>query len=187
MSCVAGSAALRRKTDDVIGTEKHRERHRSVEALYRRYFSVIREKCRRMLSDRQEAEDVAQETFTRLWHRGPAGDSAEAALPWIYATSTRLAVDRLRRRRRARGMDMGPLDTRATTDAPDEVIATRQFLERLARTLSERELAVAILLRLDGFTQPDAARTLGTSERTIRRLVSRLDARIAAFSEEERR
>lgn len=169
------------------GAEEHRARQRSVEALYRRYFSVIREKCRRMLSDRQEAEDVAQETFTRLWLRGPAADSAEAALPWIYATSTRLAVDRIRRRRRARRVDLGQPDRRATTDAPDDAIAIRQVLTRLARTLSERELAVAILLRLDGFTQPDAARTLGTSERTIRRLVTRLDARIAAFSQEERR
>ena len=184
---MAGSAALCRETDDVNGAEEHRARQRSVEALYRRYFSVIREKCRRMLSDRQEAEDVAQETFTRLWLRGPSADSAEAALPWIYATSTRLAVDRIRRRRRARRVDLGQPDRRATTDAPDEAIAIRQLLARLARTLSERELAVAILLRLDGFTQPDAARTLGTSERTIRRLVTRLDARIAAFSQEERR
>jgi RNA polymerase sigma-70 factor (ECF subfamily) len=173
-------------TDDVIGREKHRERHRSVEALYRRYFSVIREKCRRMLSDPQEAEDVAQETFTRLWLRGPSGDSAEAALPWIYATSTRLVVDRLRRRRRARCADLGRSGAHVTLDAPDEVVATRQLLQALARKLSERELALAILLRLDGFTQPDAARTLGTSERTVRRLLTQIDARIAALTREER-
>jgi RNA polymerase sigma-70 factor, ECF subfamily len=184
-NCLAGSAALRRVTGDVNGTEEHRTRQRSVEALYRRYFSVIREKCRRMLSDRQEAEDVAQETFTRLWLRGPADQLPEAALPWIYATSTRLAVDRLRRRRRARRADLGQPDAHVAVDAPDQVIATRQVLERLARTLSEKELALAILLRLDGLTQPDAARALGTSERTIRRLVTRLDARIAALIQEE--
>jgi RNA polymerase sigma-70 factor, ECF subfamily len=171
---------------DVNGTEEHRARQRSVEELYRRYFPAIREKCRRMLSDREEAEDVAQETFTRLWLRGPSGDSTEAALPWIYSTSTRLAVDRLRRRRRARQADAHQPHARVTVDAPDELFDTRQLLERLARTLSEKELAVAILLRLDGFTQPNAARTLGTSERTIRRLVTRLDARISALTQEER-
>jgi RNA polymerase sigma-70 factor, ECF subfamily len=183
---VAGSPALRRITDAVIGTEKPCARRRSVEALYRRYFSAIREKCRRMLSDRQEAEDVAQETFTRLWLRGPSGDCSAVALPWLYATSTRLAVDHLRRRRRAVRADSSEPDAHLTNDAPDHVVATRQILERLARALSEKELAAAILLRLDGVTQPDAARTLGMSERTIRRLVTRLDARIAALAQEER-
>ena len=139
-----------------------------------------------MLSDRQEAEDVAQETFTRLWLRGPWGDSSETALHWIYATSTRLAVDRLRRRRRVLRADSNQPDTRVNVDRPDEAFATRQLLERLARTLSEKELAAAILLRLDGFTQPNAARTMGMSERTIRRLVTRVDARIAAITQEER-
>jgi RNA polymerase sigma-70 factor (ECF subfamily) len=173
-------------TGDVIGPEANPARERSVDALYRRYFSVIREKCRRMLSDPQEAEDVAQETFTRLWHRGPSSGSSDALLPWIYATSTRLAVDRLRRRRIARRLDAGLSDGQLTTEGPDTALATRELLERLARSLSEKELAVAILLRIDGLTQPDAARTLRMSERTIRRLVNRLDARIAALARRER-
>jgi RNA polymerase sigma-70 factor (ECF subfamily) len=173
-------------TGDVIGPEGYPARERSVDALYRRYFSVIREKCRRMLADPQEAEDVAQETFTRLWHRGPSADSSEALLPWIYAISTRLAVDRLRRRRIVRRLDSGRADAHLTMDGPDVALVTRELLERLARTLSEKELAVAILLRLDGLTQPEAARTLGTSERTIRRVVTRLDARIALLASGER-
>jgi len=44
----------------------------SIEHTYRRYFALIRGKCTRVLGDTSEAEDVAQETFTRLWwHRHP--------------------------------------------------------------------------------------------------------------------
>jgi DNA-directed RNA polymerase specialized sigma24 family protein len=60
------------------------------------------------------------------------------------------------------------------------------LLEQLARRLSSKELAVAILIRLDGLTQPEAARTLATSERTIRRVVTRLDAQLAALGHEDR-
>ena len=183
---MAGSAVVDRKTGDVIAPDGHRARERSVEALYRRYFGAIREKCRRMLFDPQEAEDVAQETFTRLWHRGPSTDSAETLLPWVYATSTRLAVDRLRRRRIAGRLDSEHASAAIPSYAPDEVLATRELLEQLARRLSARDLAVAILIRLDGLTQPEAARTMATSERTIRRVVTRLDAQLAALGHEDR-
>ncbi len=38
-----------------------------LDHLYAAWFPLIREKCRRVLADRGEAEDVAQETFIRLW------------------------------------------------------------------------------------------------------------------------
>jgi DNA-directed RNA polymerase specialized sigma24 family protein len=38
-----------------------------LELAYRRCFPVIREKCRRMLGDAGAADDVAQETFMKLW------------------------------------------------------------------------------------------------------------------------
>src|SRR5207302_10717908 len=51
-----------------------------VEAAYRRYFVLIREKCRRMLADFAEADDVAQETFVRLWRADLAGGNPRSVL-----------------------------------------------------------------------------------------------------------
>jgi RNA polymerase sigma-70 factor, ECF subfamily len=161
-----------------------------VADAYRQYFGLIRAKCRRMLSDAQEAEDVAQETFIRLWRDGPPG-SADAAQvgAWVYRTSTRLAIDRLRQRRRwepevvdAPDCDAGPIgeDLAARVQA-------RQQVERFARVLTEQELEVALLHRVDGLTQPEVAQVIGVSERTVRRLLARLDVRLGALRAEAHR
>jgi RNA polymerase sigma-70 factor (ECF subfamily) len=153
-----------------------------VEELYRRYFPIIREKCARMLRDPAEAQDVAQETFTRLWsERARLRDDAGVA-SWIYRTSTRLAIDR--RRRAARDGDAPP-DDDLVTDGVDaaERLASRQLLARLAARVPDDELEVGVLSRVDGLTHGEIAGVVGRSDRTVRRLLDRLEARLAHLRE----
>ena len=155
-----------------------------VEAAYRRYFPVIREKCRRMLSDPAEADDAAQETFVRLW-RARFGDSDPRRLTaWIYRTSTRIAIDRLRKRAARMSMD-DALDRLAFVPAgPDEALAVRRTLELVSRTLPATEVEIAVLHRLDGLTQAEIAEVAEISARTVRRFLERLDKRVEKLRKE---
>ncbi len=156
-----------------------------LDSLYRRYFPLLREKCRRMLGDAAEAEDLAQETFMRLWSTGLESDDPRAVTAWIYKASTRLAIDRLRERARKAGR--GPAseeDERALEQlaspqpASDDAVAMRRELQGLARALPARELEVALLHRLDGLTQPEIGELLQISLRTVRRCLARLDRQL---------
>jgi RNA polymerase sigma-70 factor, ECF subfamily len=154
----------------------------AIEQLYRTYFPLIREKCRRMLSDPDDAQDVAQETLIRLWERGPSSLDAVQATVWIYRTSTRLAVDRLRQRKVAGVLgrtkdDVGP-------ELLEQSFASRQMLERIARFVPRRELEVAMLHRIDGLGQLELSEATNQSERTVRRLLSRFDERLKRLSED---
>jgi RNA polymerase sigma-70 factor (ECF subfamily) len=117
-----------------------------------------------------EAEEVAQETFLRLWReprlRGAAAGEVSA---WLYRTSTRLAIDLLRRRR-------------VWADAPEARVATRTAaaearleLDRLARSVDPEDLEVVLLVRVDGLTHAEVAELTDRSERTVRRVLSRFD------------
>lgn len=150
----------------------------ALDEHYRRFFPLIREKCRRMLTDGDEAQDVAQETFIRLWQKGPSLADPRHATAWAYQTSTRLAVDMLRRRA-ARGAN--PAASEAAP-GPDEALAARQLIEALAGAVGEGELEAAILARVDGLSQLEVAEVLGVSERTVRRLLTRFDEAIAYAS-----
>jgi RNA polymerase sigma-70 factor (ECF subfamily) len=148
-----------------------------VDDAYRRFFPLIRERCRRVLQDPAEAQDVAQDTFVRLWKsRVPLQDD-EATMKWVYRTSANLSLDVLRRREvRAR------VQPEAQAPAPhDEVYAQRQVLHALATEVGGDEWQAAVLTRLDGLDQAEASRVLGCSERTIRRLLERFDARARPF------
>jgi DNA-directed RNA polymerase specialized sigma24 family protein len=70
-----------------------------LDRFFRQNFPVIRAKCARMLGESEEAADVAQETFVRLCESGAVHEDPDVRARWIYATSTRIAIDRLRRRR----------------------------------------------------------------------------------------
>jgi RNA polymerase sigma-70 factor (ECF subfamily) len=150
----------------------------TVEAVYQRFFPVIREKCRSMLRDADDAQDVAQETFIRLWRAGLNLEDPRRVASWVYRTATHLAVDRLRRN--ARGAEVRGVEADAAVSS-DSRLETRQLLERLAGRIPADELELAFLDRVDGLTQPESAEVLGVSERTVRRMLVRLDERIEAL------
>lgn len=143
-----------------------------VQQAWQRYFSPVREKCRRVLGDSDEASDVAQETFIRFWKSG-APPEPRLALAWLYRTATRLSVDRLRQRAVHARPVPGP------TEASDleASTASRQLLARLASVAEPDELQAAVLSRLDGLTHPEVAEVMAVSERTVRRLLTRFDER----------
>ena len=137
-----------------------------------------------MLKDSEEAQDVAQETFIRLWRAGMAEAPAAQAVAWMYRTSTRLAIDRLRGDKvRTAGPVAGGEEPSANPSA-EVAIHTRQLLELLAREIPPAELELAILDRLDGLTQRESAEVLGVSERTVRRGLLALDERLARLRNE---
>lgn len=136
---------------------------------------MIREKCARMLSDRDEAQDVAQETFVRLWRSGAVVLDPPALTAWVYRTSTRLAVDRLRQRGRLVNVAEPP---EGSVPGAADSLEARGELERIARTVPAAELQAAILHRFDRMGQQEVAEVLGSSERTVRRLLERFDRRM---------
>jgi RNA polymerase sigma-70 factor (ECF subfamily) len=152
-------------------------------ALFRQHYSLIRAKCARILHDPQEAEDVAQETFLRLCRGDVRHDDARARLAWIYRTSTNLAID-VWRRRRARGERTDERENVMSVPGPHGALVARHSLRTLADRIPAAELELAILSRFDGLTHPEIAEVTGRSERTVRRLLGRLDERLARLQKE---
>jgi RNA polymerase sigma-70 factor (ECF subfamily) len=150
-----------------------------IERWYERYFPLIREKCRRMLGDFDDAQDLAQDTFIRLWRAELPLTDTRKVTSWVYKTATRLAIDRLR----ARAVREAVPDSDAVDAGPFGVVSARRQVLALARATPADELEAALLDRLDGLTQAESAEVLGVSERTVRRLLERFDARVAAQRE----
>lgn len=153
----------------------------SFERFFRENFRVIQRKCARMLGDPEAAADVSQETFLRLCAAGLGEADPRVRAVWIYRTSTRLAIDQLRRRRL--GIEISaeaaaPAMEAATTVRADDVLDARQWLAAIASSVPQKELAVAVLTRLDGMTPAEVAEVNGCSERTVRRILARFDARV---------
>jgi RNA polymerase sigma-70 factor (ECF subfamily) len=160
-------------------------------SVYQRFLPAIRVKCRRILGHAEDAEDVAHEAFVRLLQLGPewAGDEdTPVVMAWLYRTCTRLAIDTLRSRGRTMLSDDPSRDARESWwpggVAIDDALGSRRLIHTLAKRVDEEELEAAVLCRVDGLSQLEAAAVLGVSERTVRRLLDRFDAHVKQWREE---
>jgi RNA polymerase sigma-70 factor (ECF subfamily) len=139
----------------------------------------------RMLGSLGEAEEVVQDVWMR-WHEADR-ERIESHEAWLVTTTTRLAIDRLRRAKLEREHYTGfwlpePLLTE-TPDTPhgmleradDVSVAFLMLLERLSP-----EARAAFLLREVFDTDyAEVARMIGKSEAACRQLVHRAKAQLA--------
>ncbi|MEQ1503308.1 MAG: sigma-70 family RNA polymerase sigma factor [Myxococcota bacterium] len=154
-----------------------------VVALYRSHFPILLRKCRRMLGDGAAAQDVAQETFTRLWQSRDQVSDPRAVVAWLYTTSTRIAVDRLRSP--ANRVAEPSRAAEVAGPGPERITAARALLHRVIGALDAPSLELLILSRLDGLTQREIATLVGTSERTVRRRLAELDEHLQAIGADD--
>ncbi|RYZ22249.1 MAG: RNA polymerase sigma factor [Chitinophagaceae bacterium] len=132
----------------------------------------------------EDAEDLAQEVFIRVWN-GIAGFKGEAALgTWIYRIAVTQALDFLRsRQRKKRGGLLAGLFGRGAEQpgAADffhpGVAAERRedsaLLFKAIRALPEQQQAAFVLQKLEGLRQDEIAAVLNTTVSSVESLLHR--------------
>jgi RNA polymerase sigma-70 factor (ECF subfamily) len=136
-----------------------------VDALYRRYGPMVLRRCRFLLRDEGEAEDVAQEVFVRLIrHRERMTDAHPSSL--LYRIATNLSLNRIRDRKRHADLPGDDfLDRVARLDNLDAPV----LLDRLFRRQPESTRTMAVLHHVDGLTLEEVAHECGMSVSGVRR------------------
>jgi RNA polymerase sigma-70 factor, ECF subfamily len=151
----------------------------TFEALRGRLFGL----AYRMLGSRADAEDIVQETYVR-WHQ-VAHDGVESPEAWLVTTTSRLAIDRLRRLKTEREAYTGPwLPEPIVTQPPppdrdldlaaDLSIAFLTLLERLA----PEERAAFLLHDVFDVGYREIAAVIERSEAACRQVVHRARERV---------
>src|SRR5262245_51046190 len=73
---------------------------RTLDQLVERHYAVVYNLAYRTLGRRQDAEDIAQQTFARALTRLPELRDDGAAGSWLCRIAVNLCIDELRRRER---------------------------------------------------------------------------------------
>ncbi len=158
----------------------------ALRALFDRHGAAVTALARRMLGDRQEAEEILQDTFLRLHRNAHAFDERRAGLrTYLFAIARNLCLSRLRARssrpRRAEGSDPHDAAFAAAVghdDDPMPGVLVRGALASLAE--DERLLLEAAFY--GGYSHSDLAELhalpLGTVKSRLRRALARLRAHL---------
>lgn len=149
-----------------------------IERLYALYAPVVFRLAHKTLSSEGDAWDVVQEVFERMLRQGATFRGQSRPMTWVYRVTTNAAISQIRRRKvRESEGDPGGDEPAVGT----EQVEARQWLAKWAECLSDRELAVATLLYIDGLTQAEVADVLQLSRKTVGRDVEALRTKLAAF------
>lgn len=131
----------------------------------------------RVLGDAEEAKDVAQESFLRIWRQAANWRSGEARFDtWLHRVALNLCHDRLRRRKERPLSDAQTLELVDNTPSPDEQLEIADRSERMATALAalpERQREAIVLQYYQELSNIDAAALMNISVEALESLLSR--------------
>ncbi len=132
----------------------------------------------RMLSDRSEAEDIAQEAMLRLWKLAPEWRQGEAKVStWVYRVAGNLCTDRLRARRRRSVSaldDVAEPESGAQPAVAGLIEADRMAaLDAALAALPERQREAVVLRHIEGLSNPEIAEILQIGVEAVESLTAR--------------
>ncbi len=131
----------------------------------------------RLLGDRAEAEDVAQEAMLRLWRMAPDWRPGTAKVTtWLYRVTANLCTDRLRRSRGGHtGLDEAdePADGARGPAQTLQEAARRDALQQALDTLPDRQRQAVVLRHIEGLGNPEIAEIMEISTEAVESLTAR--------------
>ncbi len=139
----------------------------------------------RMTSNRQEAEDVVQDTFLRVFHNLDRYDENQKFSTWIYRIATNLCIDRLRKRKNVYSLDaessdhegldgysMLPSDDR-TPESELMLSETQRVIHEAMETLPPKYKSVMVLRYLQDLSLQEISDVLNMPVTTVKTRVHR--------------
>lgn len=133
--------------------------------------------ARNLVPSDDDAQDLAQEAFVRVFKSIASFDFDHAFTTWLYRIVTNLAIDHLRRRRpvtsTARNEDdeagFDIVDTRI--DAPSDALESRELSAEVRATLAglaPHFQSVLVLREMEGLPCNEIAKIVGATHVTVR-------------------
>ena len=172
----------------------------SFEVLYREYKQAVYGYAYHLTQDRQEADDLFQESWLRIVKKMPEQVKIDSIKAWIYTVITNLYRDDLRKKKirrlflsqniknpqREKFLYPQPQVSHHAADVERSDI-NNEIFSAVSR-LPEKQRMVFILKEISGFRQTDIGDILkmpvGTVKSLMHRAVKRLQRELAPFRPE---
>lgn len=183
--------------DDLIRRARQRD-SAAFETLVEIYSPRLYGYFYRLTGRREDAEDLLQEVFVRVVRMIGRYEHENRFDAWLFRIATNLVRDRVRRRRRAAGVESsgGQQDEPGVleevpdeeVDRPDDVMQTAEQVDHMQRVLRQLPAAEREVILLRHFSQmsfKEVAEAMGTPLGTALARAHRGLAKLRRLMEEE--
>ena len=139
----------------------------------------------RMVNDREEADDLAQEAFLKAWQGLPSFQGDSSLSTWVYRLATNVCIDFQRKQKRLREVEPAlslndeesgwtePADWDQDPQRHLERAERGQALARGLEALSDHHRQVLVLRELSGLSYQEIGQALGLDIGTVKSRIAR--------------
>lgn len=130
----------------------------------------------RFVGDREEAEDLAQEAFVRLYRARRRYRPTARFSTFLYRLVTNLCLNETRRRQRRPTVVLEAADEVAADDSPAKTATRRELaaqVQTALRRLPDNQRLAMVLFRFEGLSQREVAEAMECSVGAVEALLHR--------------
>ena len=157
--------------------------------LMTRYEKQVYHQALRLLADPEDAADVTQEVFLKVWRSLPSFQGDSSFSTWLYKLTDNAAIDLLRREKKRRG-DASLDDEEYQWDStladpkgsPERVLEQQELRRTVAeglKKLSEEHRRVLVLREINGLSYDEIADILDLTPGTVKSRIARARTALA--------
>ena len=161
----------------------------AFEELVLRYESRLAAVLEHLVSSRDQAEDLTQEVFLRVYRARKSYVASAKFSTWLFTIANHVASNALRRRSRRREVTLQPRDSGPTGARPLDVMVQassgqmparlldkaemRDVVRMALAALNERQRMAVLLNKFENMSYADIAQAMELSTQAIKSLLSR--------------
>lgn len=161
-----------RSLDDDLMAQVARGSEAALEALVLRHRERLVRLSARLIHDRSQAEDVAQETFIRLLRHAPGYEGRGQFSAWLQTIARRLSLNVLRTRQRRPEISIEAAFDRPSRVNPEKGLELKEVQRALVR-LPKRQRKALWLKAAEGLSYREIAESLKCSEADVANAIYR--------------
>jgi len=145
----------------------------AFEHLVRRKTSKVYSLCYRIIGNAEDAKDISQLVFIKLWENLGKYDPAYAFDTWLYRMVTNVAIDFIRNRQsRDNAVNSNLRLVKTSAEAEQGVVVQRKEIETIfnevSSVLSPKQKAIFVMNQMDDLASAEIAKILKCRESTVR-------------------
>ena len=185
-SAVTAEPQLSADSDETLMAQIAGGDEQAFEGLLRRHLDRIHHYLWRLTGSQAESDDLAQETFIRVWLKARSFRPGRVKVTtWLHRIAHNVAVDHLRKAARAARVEATePPPEQAGPDALRQQAEERQHLHNALSALPENQRSAILLRHQQGLSNPETAAVLSISVRAVESLLSRGRRRLRALMDQ---
>lgn len=162
----------------------------AFEQLLDRYQKPVYHQALRLVGNPEDAADVTQEVFIKVWKHLPSFRGESEFSTWLHRLTDNAAIDLIRREKKRRGDSSLDDEESAVFQPVDPALTPQQTVERkelqqaladgLAQ-LSEEHRQVLVMREVNGLSYEQIGEILGLSPGTVKSRIARARISLAKF------